>query len=92
MSERDASGGYDASEAVPLSPEDDLTITEAGVYILSGPYDGMITVDAGEEAKVQLVLKNAALTNDSGPAVYVRSADKVFLTAAAGTSSLISKV
>ncbi len=90
VSERDASGDYDAAEAVTLSPEDDLTITEAGVYILSGSYEKMIVVDAGEEAKVQLVLKNATLTNGNGPAVYVRSADKVFLTAAEGTVSTIS--
>ena len=90
VSERDASGDYDVSEAVTLSPEDDLTITEAGVYLLSGRYDSMIMIDAGEEAKVQLVLKNAALTNDSGPAIYVRSADKVFLTAAEGTANTIS--
>ena len=90
VSERDASGDYDVSEAVTLSPNDNLTITEAGVYILSGEYDNMIVVDAGEEAKVQLVLKNAALTNGNGPAVYVRSADKVFLTAAAGTANTIS--
>ena len=90
VSERDASGDYDATEAVTLSPEDDLTITEGGVYILSGSYEKMIVVDAGEEAKVQLVLKNATLTNSNGPAVYVRSADKVFLTAAEGTVNTIS--
>ena len=46
------SGDYEASEAVTLSPEEDLTITEAGVYLLSGTYTDMIVVDAGEEAKV----------------------------------------
>ena len=90
VSERDASGDYDASEAVTLSPEDELTITEAGVYLLSGTYSSMIVVDAGEEAKVQLVLENASLSSESGPAVYVRSADKVFLTAAEGTVNTIS--
>ncbi|MBR2808051.1 MAG: carbohydrate-binding domain-containing protein, partial [Oscillospiraceae bacterium] len=89
VSERDASGDYEASEAVTLSPEEDLTITEAGVYLLSGTYTDMIVVDAGEEAKVQLVLKDASLSNASGPAIYVRSADKVFLTAAEGTVNTI---
>ncbi|MBP5744404.1 MAG: carbohydrate-binding domain-containing protein [Oscillospiraceae bacterium] len=90
VSERDASGDYDASEAVTLSPEDEFTITEAGVYLLSGTYSSMIVVDAGEEAKVQLVLENASLSSESGPAIYVRSADKVFLTAAEGTVNTIS--
>ena len=90
VSNRDASGEYDSSEATALSPDGDLTITEAGVYVLSGEYKGMIVVEAGEEDKVQLVLENAAIANDSGPAIYVRSADKVFLTAAAGTVNTIS--
>ena len=91
VSKRDASGEYDASEAVTLTPEDDLTITEAGVYILSGSYENvMIVIDAGEEDKIQLVLENAAIINENGPAIYVRSADKVFLTAAEGTVNAIS--
>lgn len=90
VSKRDASGGYDAAEAVALDPDGDLTITAAGVYVLSGSYEGMIVVEAGEEDKVQLVLDNAELTNENGPAIYVKSADKVFLTAAEGTVNTIS--
>ena len=90
VSKRDASGEYDASEAVTLAPDGDLTITKAGTYILSGEYKGMIVVEAGEEDKVQLVLENATITNENGPAIYVRSADKVFLTAAEGTVNTIS--
>ena len=91
VTERDASGEYDADGAVTLSPDDDLTITEAGVYILSGTYENkMITVEVGKEDKVQLVLYNAVLRNSDGPAIYVRSADKVFLTAADGTVNSIS--
>ncbi len=82
VSNRDASGEYDASEARTLSPDGDLTITSAGTYILSGDYDGMILVEVGEEDKVQLVLDNATITNENGPAIYVRSADTVFITAA----------
>ena len=90
VSKRDASGEYDAAEAVALDPDGDLTITAAGVYVLSGSYEGMIVVEAGEEDKVQLVLENAELTNENGPAIYVKSADKVFLTAAEGTVNTIS--
>ena len=90
VSKRDASGEYDAAEAVALDPDGDLTITAAGVYVLSGSYEGMIVVEAGEEDKVQLVLENAELSNGEGPAIYVKSADKVFLTAAEGTVNTIS--
>ena len=88
---RDASGEYDVQEAIYLSAEDDLTITQSGVYILSGSYtDKMIVVDAAKEDKVQIVLENAVLTNKNGPVIYIRSADKVFLTAADGTDNMIS--
>lgn len=91
VSARDASGDYDAASAVTLSPGGDLTITAAGTYIFSGTYaNQMIVVAAGKEDKVQLVLDNAELTNANGPAIYIRSADKVFLTAAAGTVNTIS--
>ena len=53
VSARDASGEYDAASAVRLSPEDDLTITAAGVYILSGTYlNKTLVVDAGKEDKI----------------------------------------
>ena len=63
VSDRDAAGEYDAAAAVTLDPTGDLTITEAGVYFLSGSYEGMIVIEAGEEDKVQLVLQNAALSH-----------------------------
>jgi hypothetical protein len=50
----------------------------------------MIVVEAGAEDKVQLVLENALISNENGPAIYVKSADKVFLTAAEGTVNEIS--
>ena len=91
VSKRDASGEYDAQEAVTLLPDDDLTITVAGVYMLSGNYENtMIVVDVSKEDKVQLVLANANLSNANGPAIYVRSADKVFITAAEGTVKTLS--
>ena len=57
VSARDASGDYDAASAVTLSPGDDLTITAAGTYILSGIYENqMIVVAVSKEDKIQLVL------------------------------------
>ena len=91
VTERDASGEYSTENAVYLSPDGDLIITEAGIYILTGTYtDKMILVDASAEDKVQIVLENAILTNRNGPAIYIRSADKVFLTSAEGTENTIS--
>lgn len=68
-----------------------VTITAAGTYLISGSLtSGSITVAAGEEDKVQLVLSGVDLTNPDGPALYVKSADKVFLTLADGTDNTLS--
>ena len=68
-----------------------VTITAEGVYIVSGTLtDGQIIVDAAEEAKVQIVLKGASITSSDSAALYVKSADKVFVTTAAGTNNLMA--
>ena len=88
-SNRDLDASYDTSEAtqVDLSTvTGDYTITAAGVYVFSGTLaNGSILVDAGDEDKVQIVLSNASVTNPDGPAIYAVNADKVFLTADAGS-------
>ena len=57
-----------------------ITVTGEGVFEVTGTLNnGMLLVDAQSE-KVQLVLKNAHITNETGAAIYVRRADKVFLT------------
>ena len=68
-----------------------LTITGEGTYILSGSLtDGMIIVDADDSAKVQIVLDGASVTSASSAALYVKSADKVFVTTAAGTENTLA--
>ena len=68
-----------------------VTVTSAGCYIVTGVVsDGQIIIDAGENDKIQLVLDNASLTCKTGPAVYIKSADKVFVTLADGTHNVLS--
>ena len=83
FSERDLRQTADLSEAVSytLSDNKDITITEAGVYIITGSANNAsIIIDADDKAKVQLVLNGVTITNDSTPAIYVKNADKVFVT------------
>ena len=62
-----------------------------GVYVFSGnASDVTITVNAGDEDKVQLVLDGVGITNSSKPAVYVVNADKVFVTTASGSTNSLS--
>ena len=55
------------------------TITAEGVYRFTGNITGPVVIDAGT-AKVQIVLENTVVSCSDGPAIYVKSGDKVFLT------------
>ena len=57
-----------------------VTITEAGVYKLSGTLNGQVKVEAAKDARVVLILDGATITNSSGSAINVVSADDVVLS------------
>lgn len=68
-----------------------VTITEEGTYVLAGTLTaGQVVVDAPDDAKVQVVLAGASITNPSGAAILVENADKAFLTLAEGTENAVS--
>lgn len=88
FSDRDLSGSYDAGTAAAVSA--DGKITAAGTYLLTGSRTETLVIAAGENDKVQLVLDNADLLCADGPAIYIQSADKVFLTLAEGSVNTLS--
>lgn len=66
-----------------------ITISKEGTYVLSGALsEGQIVVDA-DSAKVQLVLDNADITYASSAAIYVKNADKAFITLAEGSENIL---
>ena len=68
------------SNAVSVSGST-VTILDEGTYILTGSLtDGQIIVSAPADAKTQLVLRGVSVHNDSSAALYVKEADKVFVT------------
>ena len=92
FSSRDLSGEYDADGAVTVELSGEtVTLTEAGVYILSGKIgNGSIIVEADKSDKLQLVLAGVDVACEGSAALYVKSADKVFLTLAEGTENSLS--
>ncbi|MDO4797954.1 MAG: carbohydrate-binding domain-containing protein [Coriobacteriales bacterium] len=91
--DRDLEQTADLSGATTYTVEDgkDITITEEGVYVLSGSATGAtVIVDADSNAKVQLVLDGVSIQNETAPAIYVRSADKVFVTTTSGSTNSLS--
>jgi hypothetical protein len=83
FSDRDLEQTYDETNATLLELENDteVVIVDEGIYVIRGEVQNTtILVEAGEEAKIQLVLDGISITNENDPAIYVKSADKVFVT------------
>lgn len=67
-----------------------VTISDEGTYILTGSLDGgTVIVRADDKAKVQIVLHGASVTSADSAALFLESADKVFLTLADGTENAL---
>lgn len=82
-------GASCASDAVQISGSTVL-ITQEGTYVLSGTLDdGMVAVNAADTAKIHLVLNGVSISNDTSAALYVKEADKVFVTTVAGTENTL---
>lgn len=91
FTDRDLEQTADLTEAetLTLSDGEDITIDSEGVYIISGDAkDVTINVEAGEEDKVQIVLDGVKLSNEDAPCIYVKTADKVFVTTTDTENSL----
>ena len=87
FTDRDLAGEYteNGSSVITLG-EGDVIISEEGTYILRGSVENaVVIVDADENAKIQLVLDGVNIFNEDGAAIYVGTADKVFITLADGT-------
>ncbi|MBR6682092.1 MAG: carbohydrate-binding domain-containing protein, partial [Clostridia bacterium] len=79
-----------SSNSVNVS-EGKVTITQEATYVISGTLDdGMIIVNAPEDAKLQLVFNGVNITSKTSAPLYIIEADKVFVTLADGTDNILS--
>lgn len=106
FSKRDLSGAYEESECERITLSDNgsttdstgvainmdtVTIQKEGTYIIGGSMqNGMIIVDVDKNEKVQLVLNGVDIRSDTSAPIYVKSADKVFVTLADGTANTLT--
>ena len=67
-----------------------VTISDEGTYVVSGELEGMIIVDAEKTDKVQIVLSGVSINSETSAAIYVKQADKVFITTAEGTVNTLT--
>lgn len=106
FSSRDMESGYDENNSIAIDLEDDatntnnesvsvadnvVTIAQEGTYILRGALsDGQIIVDAEDTDKIQIVLENVEISNSSSAPIYIKQADKVFITLVNNSENTIS--
>lgn len=105
FSDRDQDPSYDAGQAITVtlngtgatatsaavtSANGVVTLTAASTYVLSGELDGQLIVDAPKDDKLQLVLQGVTVRCEHSSALYIRQADKVFLTLADGTTNALT--
>ena len=67
-----------------------VTITEAGVYRLSGSLDGQVVVAAPDDAQVVLILDDAEIDNAEGAAIDIQSADDAAIYLVEGSINSVS--
>lgn len=83
--------GIESDSAAVVVDGSTVTITDEGVYRLTGSLsDGMVIVDADSADKIQLVLDGVSIACSTSAAIYVRQADKVFITLDTGTQNELS--
>ncbi|MCC8160470.1 MAG: carbohydrate-binding domain-containing protein [Oscillospiraceae bacterium] len=73
-----------------VSVEDNvITITEGGDFEVTGTLeDGQIVIDTDD--KVKLRLSGMSLTNTTGSAIYVKNADKAYITLTEDTENVLT--
>lgn len=106
FTDRDKDGSYDESKAVAITLADNniscdsndvtikdntITITNEGTYLLTGSLtNGKIVVEAEDTDKIQIVLNGVNINCDTSAPLYVKQADKVFVTLAESSENILS--
>ena len=83
FTQRDLEQNINTANATRYTVSDgkNINITTEGIYVISGSAKNVtIFVEAKDVDKVQIILENLSITNETMPVVYVKTADKVFVT------------
>ncbi|MGN1479945.1 MAG: carbohydrate-binding domain-containing protein, partial [Acutalibacteraceae bacterium] len=84
------SGCVSKSSSVKVS-DSGVVITSEGTYIISGTLtNGSITVEAQSSDKIRLIFDGVNINCDNSAAVYVKQADKVYITLSDGSENKLS--
>ncbi len=76
----DTNINWDHYPTANINLSDSLQITKSGTYHLTGSLeDGVITIKAGVEGVVRLILDNISIHNSEGPTIYCASGDDLVI-------------
>lgn len=103
---KDMDGDWDSADATVITlAGDDAAIKGQGAYVLDGSVyittagnytvsgeltDGSIYVDAYDSSKVWILLEGVTINRSDSAAIYVKQAEKVFLTLADGSTNTLT--
>lgn len=106
FTDKDKEIGYDETTATTISLADNkiqssdnsvktdgntVTISNEGTYILSGKLsNGQVIIDSDENTKIRIILDSVDINCDTSAAIYVKQADKVFVTLAPDSKNTLS--
>jgi len=78
---RDLEQDVDTTDATnyQVNDNENINITSEGTYVISGSAKN-VTININTEEKVDIVLSDLTIVNDSTPCIYVKNADKVFIS------------
>lgn len=106
FTDRDKEIGYEESTAIPIILKDNLSqcdsslvsisenkviIKGEGTFLLSGKLtNGQIIIDAKKTEKLHLIFDGVEIHCDTSAPLYIRQADKVFITLEQETENILS--
>ena len=80
----------DTADAEKLTLSESTTIDKAGKYLVAGTIsDGRLTIDAGEDDNVTLILDGVSITNSGGAAIYIKQVGNVTISLAEGSENTL---
>ncbi len=84
LTDKDQDTSYNEAESEKIELTDNcgkINITKEGTYIVTGSTNnGMIIINVGSEEDVHLILRDCTISSETSAAIYVISADEVYIT------------
>ncbi len=105
LTEEDKSPSYNAATACKITfsgdtaqiegegaalKDGELMLSEGGEYILQGKFSGIVTVEAGKNDEVKLILNNAEISTEDIAPIQILKAKKVYVILPENTENSLS--